>query len=194
MRGCQQTGIAGADHAAGKSFLLWKVPISRSLASSLGLIRRWTRCRTDHLRLGLLIQRERVRQQLLHRAQNLPRLLLKVLRPVLVARVREQQRQQHHPRRSQRPPRPPQVQRTRMPVPNRLLPRRVPRHFGDGEIDSARRLHSRGIIGVRSSYSMSSRYECDRNAETVEENRPCLQFHRGLENCRTHVDDNHQSL
>ena len=30
----------------------------------------------------------------------------------------------HRPRRCQRPPRPPQMQRTRMPVPNRLLPRR----------------------------------------------------------------------
>ncbi len=33
-------------------------------------------------------------------------------------------RENHRPRRRQRPPRPPQMQRRRMPMPNRLLPRR----------------------------------------------------------------------
>jgi len=64
-----------------------------------------------------------------------PRLPPERLRAMRVAGVRQQQRHQHRPRGGQRPTRPPQVQGRRMPVPDRLLPRRVPRDLGDGEVD-----------------------------------------------------------
>ncbi len=69
-----------------------------------------------------------------HLRQELPRLRLELRRAERIARVRPEQREQHRPARRQRPPRPPQVQRARMPVPDRLLPRRVPRHLGDREV------------------------------------------------------------
>ena len=69
-----------------------------------------------------------------HGEQNPPRLLLERRRAMFVARVRQQQRHQHRPRRRQRPPRPPQMQRGGMPMPNGLLPHRMTRHLGNGEI------------------------------------------------------------
>ena len=52
-------------------------------------------------------------------------------------RVVHHLREDHRPRRRQRPPRPPQVQRARMPVPDRLLPRRclVDRLERQGDFD-----------------------------------------------------------
>ena len=74
------------------------------------------------------------RRRLPHRAQNLSRLPLELVRAVLVARVRQQQGEQDRPRGGQRPPRPPQVQGAGMPVANRLLPRRVPGNLGYGKV------------------------------------------------------------
>ena len=59
----------------------------------------------------------------------------------------------HRPRRGQRPPRPPQMQRTRMPVPNRLLPRRrgvdrVERQGDFNELFAGRRHGSTFFRGV----------------------------------------------
>jgi hypothetical protein len=59
--------------------------------------------------------------------QPLPLLLLRCLRGEEVRARRgvvHHLREDHRPRRRQRPPRPPQVQRARVPVPDRLLPRR----------------------------------------------------------------------
>ena len=67
--------------------------------------------------------------------QHPPRVFLERRRTVFVARVRQQQRHQHRPTRRQRPPRPPQMQRARMPMPNRLLPHRMTGNFGDWEVD-----------------------------------------------------------
>ena len=79
-------------------------------------------------------------RRLPHGAQDLSRLPLERLRAAGVARVRQQQRQQHRSAGCQRPPRPPQMQRRRMPVANRLLPRRVLRHDGDREVDFGKAL------------------------------------------------------
>ena len=67
--------------------------------------------------------------------QNPPRRALERRRTVFVARVRQQQRHQHRPTRRQRPARPPQMQRARMPMPNRLLPHGVTGDLGDWEVD-----------------------------------------------------------
>ncbi len=81
-----------------------------------------------------LLQLRIVLRRLPNGAQDLCRLPFEPLRTMRVARVRQQQRQQYCPARRQRPARPPQMQRRRMPVADRFLPRRVLRHNGDGKV------------------------------------------------------------
>ena len=57
------------------------------------------------------------------------------LRAVRVGRVRPQRRTDHRPARRQRPSRPPDVQRRDVPMPDRLLPPRVGRDPGDGQVN-----------------------------------------------------------
>jgi hypothetical protein len=70
-----------------------------------------------------------------HVAQALARLDLEPGGAQGIARVGPEQRQQYRAARGERPPRPPQVQRGGVPVPDRLLPGRVPAHLRDGEVD-----------------------------------------------------------
>ena len=60
---------------------------------------------------------------------------LEVVGAVRVERIGQQQGQQHGARRGERAPRPPEMERGRMAVADRLLPRRVPGHLGDRKVD-----------------------------------------------------------
>ena len=76
-----------------------------------------------------------IRRRLPHRAQDGGRLPLEGVRAVRVERIGQQQGQQHGARGGERAPRPPEMERGRMPVADRLLPRRVPGHLGDRKVD-----------------------------------------------------------
>ncbi len=69
-----------------------------------------------------------------HRGQEPAGLRLELSRAERIARVRQEKPEEHRPTRRQRPPRPPEVEGAWVPVPDRLLPRRVPRHLRDRKI------------------------------------------------------------
>jgi hypothetical protein len=68
------------------------------------------------------------------RRQRHHRRFAKRPRTQLILRIGPQRRANHRPTSRQRTPRPPDVQRRNMPMPNRLLPPRVRRNAGDGQV------------------------------------------------------------
>ena len=96
-----------------------------------------------------------VLRRLPHGAQGLSRLPLEWLWTAHVARIRQQQCQQHHAAGRQRPTRPPEMQRRRMPVADRLFPRRVLRHQCDRKVDFSETLAGSGNHTAPSSEARS---------------------------------------